>query len=84
VGSFCGGAGGTCAPKLGNGSACTGVGDCQTGFCIDGVCCEVACTDQCRRCEAQTGRCVNQTGQDTNSIPPCVTPNRCIGNGNCQ
>jgi len=37
-----------------NGSACISRGDCRSLNCIDGVCCETACTGQCESC-AQTG-----------------------------
>src|SRR5205814_5344958 len=29
------------APLLGNGKACTAAGQCQTGLCVDGVCCNL-------------------------------------------
>jgi len=44
----------------GIGEGCRGSGDCTTGFCADGVCCETACggrADDCQACaQAMTGR----------------------------
>ena len=31
----------------GKGQACTAGEQCQTGFCVDGVCCESACAGRC-------------------------------------
>jgi hypothetical protein len=41
---FCEAASSSCKPKLGNGSACSSPATCQSGFCIDGVCCNSECT----------------------------------------
>jgi Dickkopf N-terminal cysteine-rich region len=43
------GAGGT---PCGNGDGCTEETDCASGFCVDGVCCNVACTAGCMACSA--------------------------------
>jgi hypothetical protein len=43
---------GTCSPKLGNGQACTAANQCASGHCVDGVCCENACTGLCRACSS--------------------------------
>jgi hypothetical protein len=42
-------ASGTCKSKLGQ--ACTAGGECVAGFCVDGVCCNRACTDTCEACD---------------------------------
>ena len=49
------GVGGACAAADGgarqaNGQACGCAGDCQSGFCVDGVCCNSACTETCKAC----------------------------------
>jgi hypothetical protein len=39
------------------GAACTKKSECASGFCADGVCCNVACDDGCNACTlARTGR----------------------------
>ncbi|MCG5051902.1 MAG: hypothetical protein KA712_02990 [Myxococcales bacterium] len=52
--------GGSCGKK-GNGQECKGNNQCQSNFCVDGVCCESACQGQCRFCASQQakGKCVN-------------------------
>ena len=37
------------------GETCIGAGQCESGFCADGVCCDVACDGQCEAC-AEPGR----------------------------
>ena len=37
------------------GETCIGAGQCESGFCADGVCCDVACDGQCEAC-AELGR----------------------------
>ena len=34
-----------------NGSACTQPTDCTTGNCVDGVCCDTACSGKCEACD---------------------------------
>jgi hypothetical protein len=36
-----------CAPQI-----CTKAADCTTGFCVDGICCDKACTGTCEACTA--------------------------------
>src|SRR5579872_2188112 len=38
------------APRKTLGSACGCDSDCDSGFCIDGVCCASACQDTCKAC----------------------------------
>jgi hypothetical protein len=33
----------TCKARLGNGSVCSSAAQCQTGFCVEGVCCNDSC-----------------------------------------
>ncbi len=51
---------------MANGSACvaTAPGDCVSGFCTDGVCCNRSCTGPCERCDASgsAGTCSGLTG----------------------
>jgi hypothetical protein len=40
----------------GKGQACTAGEQCQSGFCVDGVCCENACTGRCQYCASPSSR----------------------------
>jgi hypothetical protein len=42
--------GGSCGP-IGNGLPCRNASQCQSGFCVDGVCCNAPCTEQCMACD---------------------------------
>ena len=48
----CGGS--ACGP-CGLGKACSDGGDCQSAFCTDGVCCNVACDGHCQACSQVAG-----------------------------
>ncbi len=39
------------------GLACSTGGQCITGFCADGVCCQTSCAGTCERCAGGTGAC---------------------------
>jgi N-acetylneuraminic acid mutarotase len=47
-----------------NGLACTQNNGCGSGFCVDGYCCNTACTDQCTACDVPVvlGTCTPVTG----------------------
>lgn len=49
-----GGAGGSMLRS--NGESCRFAGQCRSGFCIDGVCCNQACTGTCQTCAPQNMR----------------------------
>lgn len=90
----CDGAGG-CAVKLG--TACTDPAKCASGFCVDGVCCNEACTGECKSCslEGKKGFCSNLAyyqeddsfvAEGTTTPRTCDTAiagSRCDGNGKC-
>jgi hypothetical protein len=61
------------------GAACGGAIECSTGFCVDGVCCNNACTDACNSCT--TGKCTAVKSAD--DAPQCVGPMTCNNKGNC-
>jgi hypothetical protein len=50
--------------KLANGAACALGSACTSGLCVDGVCCESACTGQCEACaeNGNQGKCVAVAG----------------------
>jgi hypothetical protein len=83
--------GATCGPnqdidcKLANGAVCTHRNQCGTA-CVDGRCCESACTAQCRSCAVagSLGLCRPiPSGPDTNSSPVCSGNNTC-SSGACK
>ncbi len=55
-GTGAGGAGGSSGGSGGNrsglGVACSARTDCQSGFCVDGVCCDSACDGVCEQCSS--------------------------------
>ena len=62
-----------------NGELCGAAGECMSGFCTDGVCCNSACNAPCQSCS--TGACqAVKSGQD---VPECVSPKTCNSHGSC-
>jgi hypothetical protein len=53
---------GSCG-TIGNGLPCRDAGQCQSGFCVDGVCCNAPCTEQCLACDllGSLGTCAQVT-----------------------
>ena len=47
-----------------NGTTCVDAFDCASGSCIDGFCCDVACTGSCQACDLPSaiGTCTDVTG----------------------
>ena len=61
------------------GTVCDVAGECASGFCKDGVCCNSACTDACNSCT--TGTCTAvKSGTDA---PECIAPMSCNPKGKC-
>lgn len=82
---------------LPNGSACVQANECASGSCVDGVCCESACSGTCQACSAaKKGSGVDGTcgpvkaGTDPNDscqdlgASSCGTNGVCDGAGACQ
>jgi hypothetical protein len=63
---------------IGNGLPCHGAGQCQSGFCVDGVCCNAPCTEQCMACDtsAAPGTCSPVAGGNPHGGRPA-----CAGGG---
>ncbi len=91
--------GGSCVGLLPDGASCVGLdGDaCQSGRCVDGVCCKTACDGVCQRCGAGDGVCdevpaddsacgvINCDGLDTDCRDyHDLTTNRCASFGACK
>jgi len=73
-GSFCAGDG-TCSGKKTPGETCGADGECASGHCTDGVCCDVACQGQCQACDAEgsVGTCTTVTGAPHGSRRACTS-----------
>jgi len=63
----------------GLGDACVQAGECSSGSCKDGVCCNTACNGPCESCMGGTCRPVTK-GLDA---PECVAPMHCNATSRC-
>jgi hypothetical protein len=91
---YCTGAGGTCQPKIAQGSACTSNHECGTSHCVDLVCCGSAACGSCQACNVSSnpGTCTplaagtpDPKNVCTDNLPgACGTNGKCDGNGGCQ
>jgi hypothetical protein len=81
--------------KLPTGAACGCGAACQTGFCVDGVCCNSACTGTCQRCNLpdRPGWCAPVPAGEPPAVPgqckadpaaSCGLDGTCDGNGACR
>ncbi|HMF39870.1 MAG TPA: hypothetical protein VKQ32_04195 [Polyangia bacterium] len=83
--------GGTKKP---NGQACGCAADCQSGFCVGGLCCNSACTDTCKTCNDQSAPGICTLVPSGGQAPPgscpmgaastCGLDGTCDGKGNCR
>ena len=78
-----------------NGDSCACASDCQSGFCVDGVCCNTACTDTCLSCDTQgsPGVCTfvpaggaprQETDCRASDVSTCGLDGTCDGSGACR
>ena len=66
-------------PPKTQGMPCGAAGECGSGFCKDGVCCNSACTDACNSCS--TGKCTEV--KNAPDDPECTAPMTCNSRGKC-
>ena len=85
---------GACGPgaidrSKGKAEACDCDRECQTGFCVDGLCCRSACGEPCRACDlpSSLGDCaVVPAGRIPSDPAECSpsTPSTCGRDGTCD
>jgi hypothetical protein len=77
-GAFC--KAGVCEELQKPGVSCSRDGQCASGFCTDGVCCEARCDGQCEAC-AKSGKCQAVVGAPLGARPACAgeTDEACAG-----
>ena len=92
-GDAAGGMIGNPTPGLVEGVACRMGSECRSGFCVDGVCCDLACTGTCLSCAVQgsVGSCVPaDVGTDPRDqcadegLASCGRDGVCDGAGACR
>jgi hypothetical protein len=76
-----------------NGAACGAAGECESGFCVDGVCCATACNGKCDACNVagSLGTCKPISGASQAGHPTCwpfvcaagVCPTSCTSTPQC-
>jgi hypothetical protein len=81
----CNGAGACEAPA---GTSCSTGAECQSGNCVDGVCCGSSSCAACQACNVagNLGTCTNIAvdGTDNNPVGTCTGNNACDGTGTCK
>ena len=83
--NFC--SAGMCGPKP-NGASCTSGVQCQSGSCVDGVCCNTACAGLCQACSLAKNGIADGTCADipsgTDPDDECAGTQTCNGAGGCM
>jgi hypothetical protein len=76
-----------CTGTFANGSPCENDSECKRGFCVDGVCCNDACLQQCEACDVagREGECLAVTAMDAphGDREPCAGTGT-ICDGHCD
>jgi MYXO-CTERM domain-containing protein len=83
TGNYC--SGGLCKAKMAQGQACGGDNQCVSANCIDGHCCNTACSGQCEACDLpdHLGTCSAIAGEPHGARPQCVSDQSVCG-GACD
>lgn len=81
--SFCAPSG-VCELRRANGSSCASDEECESGACVDGICCNDACTGTCESCAVpgSVGSCVIVPAM-TDPDGECGPAGYCDGIGGC-
>ena len=71
--------------KAANGGACAADGDCMSGHCVEGLCCENACNMVCKSCALpdSPGLCRPVAEGTTCSAAACADEKNTVGAGTC-
>ena len=79
AGNYC--SGGVCVPTIAKGGNCGTAGQCTNSHCVDGVCCDSACTGQCQICDeaGSVGTCTAVSGAPRNGRAACAGSGACGG-----
>lgn len=66
---------------LANGATCGAAAECASNFCVDGVCCDVACDGQCEACDnaGSVGTCGGVDGAPHGGRTACGGADVCAG-----
>jgi hypothetical protein len=80
--------------KTGNGGSCSANAECTSGQCVGGICCDTACTGQCKSCNVtgSVGTCKNVAAGTVDPAGLCVASaktscgndGKCDASGNCS
>ena len=75
----------TCEKSKAPGSACASNAECDTGFCVDGYCCNTSCIDECAACDVtgKEGTCSPVNGPPHGTRLPCTATGEECG-GTCD
>jgi hypothetical protein len=72
---------GTCKDRLPRGAPCAFIEQCEEGlFCVDGHCCDTACSGQCQACDILAGTCTTVPA-DEQPHPDATGAGRAACNG---